>query len=219
MVKCCVFFAVRTEFLNIIQTSFGFKGLREWCCFLRQAGKQAWRGAGWRGGADGRRRNWDEGSAVARQPQPRTATRINRPPRNYHTWTLLGVSTLLLVVLVYELRQYYLTSAGKYPQILMLVYILRRFCWFYYFLQVIFSKVNTLDETFVFYLLMNLGCLSNFPSGKYPLKGTDAGDTCCYTRGVSLLYYKYPHPIDLSELRWYRTTHSQWTGSADCTVC
>jgi hypothetical protein len=29
MVKCGVFFAVRTEFLNIIQTSFGFKGLRE----------------------------------------------------------------------------------------------------------------------------------------------------------------------------------------------
>jgi hypothetical protein len=28
MVKCCVFFAVRTEFLNIIQTSFGFKGLK-----------------------------------------------------------------------------------------------------------------------------------------------------------------------------------------------
>jgi hypothetical protein len=27
MVKCCVFFAVRTEFLNIIWTSFGFKGL------------------------------------------------------------------------------------------------------------------------------------------------------------------------------------------------
>jgi hypothetical protein len=27
MVKCCVFFAVRTEFLNIILTSFGFKGL------------------------------------------------------------------------------------------------------------------------------------------------------------------------------------------------
>jgi hypothetical protein len=27
MVKCCVFFAVRTEFLNIIYTSFGFKGL------------------------------------------------------------------------------------------------------------------------------------------------------------------------------------------------
>jgi hypothetical protein len=26
MVKCCVFFAVRPEFLNIIQTSFGFKG-------------------------------------------------------------------------------------------------------------------------------------------------------------------------------------------------
>jgi hypothetical protein len=26
MVKCGVFFAVRTEFLNIIQTSFGFKG-------------------------------------------------------------------------------------------------------------------------------------------------------------------------------------------------
>jgi hypothetical protein len=28
MVKCGVFFAVRTEFLNIIQTSFGFKGLK-----------------------------------------------------------------------------------------------------------------------------------------------------------------------------------------------
>jgi hypothetical protein len=27
MVKCCVFFAVRTELLNIIQMSFGFKGL------------------------------------------------------------------------------------------------------------------------------------------------------------------------------------------------
>jgi hypothetical protein len=27
MVKCCVFFAVRTEFLNIIQASFGFKRL------------------------------------------------------------------------------------------------------------------------------------------------------------------------------------------------
>jgi hypothetical protein len=27
MVKYSVFFAVRTEFLNIIQTSFGFKGL------------------------------------------------------------------------------------------------------------------------------------------------------------------------------------------------
>jgi hypothetical protein len=27
MVKCCVFFAVRTEFLNIIETSFGFKWL------------------------------------------------------------------------------------------------------------------------------------------------------------------------------------------------
>jgi hypothetical protein len=27
MVKCCVFFAVRTEFLNIIWTSIGFKGL------------------------------------------------------------------------------------------------------------------------------------------------------------------------------------------------
>jgi hypothetical protein len=27
MVKFCVFFAVRTEFLNIIQTSFGFEGL------------------------------------------------------------------------------------------------------------------------------------------------------------------------------------------------
>jgi hypothetical protein len=28
MVNCGVFFAVRTEFLNIIQTSFGFKGLK-----------------------------------------------------------------------------------------------------------------------------------------------------------------------------------------------
>jgi hypothetical protein len=28
MVKCSVFFAVRAEFLNIILTSFGFKGLR-----------------------------------------------------------------------------------------------------------------------------------------------------------------------------------------------
>jgi hypothetical protein len=28
MVKCCVFFAVRTEFLNIIYTSFGFKGVK-----------------------------------------------------------------------------------------------------------------------------------------------------------------------------------------------
>jgi hypothetical protein len=27
MVKCCVLFEVRTEFLNIILTSFGFKGL------------------------------------------------------------------------------------------------------------------------------------------------------------------------------------------------
>jgi hypothetical protein len=27
MVKCCVFFAVRTEFLNVIWTVFGFKGL------------------------------------------------------------------------------------------------------------------------------------------------------------------------------------------------
>jgi hypothetical protein len=27
MVKCCVLFEVRTEFLNIIYTSFGFKGL------------------------------------------------------------------------------------------------------------------------------------------------------------------------------------------------
>jgi hypothetical protein len=27
MVKCSVFFAVRTELLNIIYTSFGFKGL------------------------------------------------------------------------------------------------------------------------------------------------------------------------------------------------
>jgi hypothetical protein len=30
MVKCCVFFAVQTKFLNIIQTSFGFKRLN--CC-------------------------------------------------------------------------------------------------------------------------------------------------------------------------------------------
>jgi hypothetical protein len=29
MVKCSVFFAVRTEFLNIIQTSFGFKGFNK----------------------------------------------------------------------------------------------------------------------------------------------------------------------------------------------
>jgi hypothetical protein len=29
MVKCCVFFAVRTELLNIIRMSFGFKGLTE----------------------------------------------------------------------------------------------------------------------------------------------------------------------------------------------
>jgi hypothetical protein len=28
MVKCCVFFAVRAEFLNIIQMNLGFKGLR-----------------------------------------------------------------------------------------------------------------------------------------------------------------------------------------------
>jgi hypothetical protein len=28
MVKSCVFFALRTEFLNIIQMSFGFKGLK-----------------------------------------------------------------------------------------------------------------------------------------------------------------------------------------------
>jgi hypothetical protein len=27
MVKCCIFFAVQTGFLNIIQMSFGFKGL------------------------------------------------------------------------------------------------------------------------------------------------------------------------------------------------
>jgi hypothetical protein len=27
MVKCCVFFAVRAEYLNNIYTSFGFKGL------------------------------------------------------------------------------------------------------------------------------------------------------------------------------------------------
>jgi hypothetical protein len=32
MVKCCVFFAVRAEFLNIILTSFGFKGLRQVAC-------------------------------------------------------------------------------------------------------------------------------------------------------------------------------------------
>jgi hypothetical protein len=30
MVKCGVFFAVRTEFLNIIQPSFGFKGIVMW---------------------------------------------------------------------------------------------------------------------------------------------------------------------------------------------
>jgi hypothetical protein len=30
MVKCGIFFSVRTEFLNIILTSFGFKGLIEW---------------------------------------------------------------------------------------------------------------------------------------------------------------------------------------------
>jgi hypothetical protein len=29
MVKCGVFFAVRTEFLNIIQTSFSFRGLKK----------------------------------------------------------------------------------------------------------------------------------------------------------------------------------------------
>jgi hypothetical protein len=29
MVKCHVFFAVQTEFLNIIYTRFGFKGLKE----------------------------------------------------------------------------------------------------------------------------------------------------------------------------------------------
>jgi hypothetical protein len=29
MVKSCVFFAVRTEFLNIIYTNFGFKGLKD----------------------------------------------------------------------------------------------------------------------------------------------------------------------------------------------
>jgi hypothetical protein len=28
MVKCGVFFAVRTEFINIIYTRFGFKGLK-----------------------------------------------------------------------------------------------------------------------------------------------------------------------------------------------
>jgi hypothetical protein len=27
MVKCCVFFAVRTEYLNIVWTSVGFEGL------------------------------------------------------------------------------------------------------------------------------------------------------------------------------------------------
>jgi hypothetical protein len=31
MVKCNVFFAVRTEFLNTIQTNFGFKGLSDEC--------------------------------------------------------------------------------------------------------------------------------------------------------------------------------------------
>jgi hypothetical protein len=30
MVKICVFFAVRTEFLNITWTSFGFKGHSDW---------------------------------------------------------------------------------------------------------------------------------------------------------------------------------------------
>jgi hypothetical protein len=30
MMKCGVLFDVRTEFLNIIYTSFGFKGLSEW---------------------------------------------------------------------------------------------------------------------------------------------------------------------------------------------
>jgi hypothetical protein len=30
MVKSCVLFAVQTEFLNVIQASFGFKGLMEY---------------------------------------------------------------------------------------------------------------------------------------------------------------------------------------------
>jgi hypothetical protein len=34
MVKSCVFFAERTEFLNIIYTSFGFKGLILFKMFL-----------------------------------------------------------------------------------------------------------------------------------------------------------------------------------------
>jgi hypothetical protein len=34
MVKCGVFFAVRTEFLNIICTLFGFKGLKQLCYAL-----------------------------------------------------------------------------------------------------------------------------------------------------------------------------------------
>jgi hypothetical protein len=32
MVKSCVFFALRTELLNIIQTSFGFRGLNTGQC-------------------------------------------------------------------------------------------------------------------------------------------------------------------------------------------
>jgi hypothetical protein len=34
MVKCGVFFAVRTEFLNIIHTSFGFKELKKCIYFI-----------------------------------------------------------------------------------------------------------------------------------------------------------------------------------------
>jgi len=33
MVKCCFLFEVRTEFLNIIETNFGFKGLSSNLCF------------------------------------------------------------------------------------------------------------------------------------------------------------------------------------------
>jgi hypothetical protein len=35
MVKCCVFFEVRAEFFNVIQTSFGFKGLIDVRILLR----------------------------------------------------------------------------------------------------------------------------------------------------------------------------------------
>jgi hypothetical protein len=34
-VKCCVFFAVRTRFVNIIQTIFGFKGTSTTICDKR----------------------------------------------------------------------------------------------------------------------------------------------------------------------------------------